>query len=102
MFVGDTPGKFNFHQSQFPEIERSWNRSLCRKSFGVNAGIDSIGSRENCQAEQACRPSEASCSIIELMSMCGEKWSDSISSSGNVALMNRTNFRQIKIHLNEA
>lgn len=91
--------------SQFPEIDLnhcSWNGSLCRKSFGVNAGIDSIGPQEYCQVQETCRPSEASCSIIELMSMCEDKWSNSISSSGNVALMNRTNLHQIKIHLDEA
>ncbi len=75
---------------------------FCRKSFGVNAVIDSIGPHECCQVEWPCHPSELSFSQIELMSMCGNKWSDSISSSGNVALMNRTNFHQIKIHLHEA
>lgn len=91
-------GRLNF---QSPEIELnhcSQSRSLCRNSFGGNAGIDSTEPLEYCQAEQACRP----CCVIELMSMCGDKWSYSISSLRNVALMNRTNFHQIKIHLDEA
>lgn len=89
-----SPGKFNFHQSQFlsfPEIdfrplleqleERKLHQLFPKKSFSVNAVINFIEPHEHYQIDRP--PAEVSRSQIELMSMCGDKWSDSICSSGN-------------------